>query len=57
MNGKFQCALAQVASDSLNGAWGFTEYASLWLPSVVLFGMTFGMLGILLIALRRRDPV
>jgi hypothetical protein len=56
-NGKFQCAIAQVASDSLNGAWGFGEYASLWLPSAVLFGMTFLMLAILLIALRRRDPV
>jgi hypothetical protein len=55
--GKFHCAIAQVASDSLNGAWGFGEYASLWLPSVVLLGMSFGMLGILLIALRRRDPV
>jgi ABC-type multidrug transport system ATPase subunit/pSer/pThr/pTyr-binding forkhead associated (FHA) protein len=57
VNGKFQCAIAQVASDTLNGAWGFTEYASLWLPSAVLFGMTFAMLAILLIALKRRDPV
>jgi hypothetical protein len=57
VNGKFQCAIAQVASDSLNGAWGFTEYASLWLPSAVLFGMTFAMIAILLVALKRRDPV
>jgi hypothetical protein len=57
VNGKFQCALAQVASDSLNGAWGFSEYASLWLPSAVLFGMTFAMLAILLVSLKRRDPV
>jgi hypothetical protein len=56
-NGKFQCAIAQVASDSLNGAWGFGEYASLWLPAAVLLGMSFLMLGVLLIALRRRDPV
>jgi ABC-type multidrug transport system ATPase subunit/pSer/pThr/pTyr-binding forkhead associated (FHA) protein len=55
--GKFQCALAQVASDTLNGAWGFTEYATLWFPSAVLFVMTFAMLAILLIALKRRDPV
>jgi hypothetical protein len=56
-NGKFQCAVAQVASDTLNGAWGFSEYSSLWLPSAVLIGMTLGMVVILLIALRRRDPV
>jgi ABC-type multidrug transport system ATPase subunit/pSer/pThr/pTyr-binding forkhead associated (FHA) protein len=56
-NGKFACALAQVASDSLNGAWGFVEFSSLWLPATVLFGMTFAMLIILLIALKRRDPV
>ena len=24
--GKFQCAIAQVASDTLTGAWGFTEW-------------------------------
>jgi hypothetical protein len=56
-NGKFACALAQVASDSLNGAWGFTEFSSLWLPPTVLLGMTGGMLVILLVALKRRDPV
>jgi hypothetical protein len=56
-NGKFQCAIAQVASDSLNGGWGFGEFSSLWLPSAVLFGMTFAMIVVLLIALKRRDPV
>jgi hypothetical protein len=56
-DGKFQCAIAQVASDSLNGAWGFTEWDIAWLPAAVLFGMTFVMLIILLIALKRRDPV
>jgi hypothetical protein len=56
-NGHFQCAIAQVASDSLNGAWGFTEWDTLWLPSAILFGMTFAMLVVLLIALKRRDPV
>jgi ABC-type multidrug transport system ATPase subunit/pSer/pThr/pTyr-binding forkhead associated (FHA) protein len=55
--GHFQCAIAQVASDTLNGAWGFTEWNTMWLPAVALFGMTFGMLGILLVALKRRDPV
>jgi ABC-type multidrug transport system ATPase subunit len=57
VGGHFQCAIAQVASDSLNGAWGFGEYATLWLPSTVLFGMTFAMIVVLLIALKRRDPV
>jgi hypothetical protein len=56
-SGRFQCALAQMASDSIAGAWGFTEYAVPWFPSAVLFAMTFAMLVVLLIALRRRDPV
>ena len=55
--GKFQCAVAQVASDSITGAWGFTEWSTPWLPAAVLFGMTFGMFVILLIALKNRDPV
>jgi ABC-type multidrug transport system ATPase subunit/pSer/pThr/pTyr-binding forkhead associated (FHA) protein len=55
--GKFHCAVAQVASDSLNGAWGFTEWDTPWLPAAVLFGMTFAMLIVLLVALKRRDPV
>ncbi len=55
--GHFQCAIAQVASDTLNGAWGFTEWSLLWLPSAVLFGMTFLLLGSLLVALKRQDPV
>ena len=53
----FQCAIAQVASDSLVGAWGFTEWDTLWMPAAVLFGTTFGMFVILLIALKRQDPV
>jgi hypothetical protein len=56
-NGKFQCAVAQVASSSLNGAWGFSEWDTAWLPAAMLFGMTFAMLVVLLIALKRRDPV
>jgi hypothetical protein len=55
--GHFQCAIAQVASEALNGAWGFTEWNTMWLPSAALFGMTFGMLAVLLVALKRRDPV
>jgi hypothetical protein len=55
--GRFQCAVAQVASDSLTGAWGFTEWSTPWLPAAVLFGMTAVLLVVLLVALRRRDPV
>jgi len=56
-HGKFQCAIAQVASDTINGGWGFTEWDQVWLPSTVLSGMTLAMLVVLLIALKRRDPV
>jgi ABC-type transport system involved in multi-copper enzyme maturation permease subunit len=55
--GFFQCALAQIGSGTLQGAWGFTMYLEHWLPPVVLIAMTFGMLGLLLILLKRRDPV
>jgi hypothetical protein len=55
--GRFQCAAAQVASDSISGAWGFTEWSTLWLPAAVLYAMTLVILIVLLIALRRRDPV
>jgi ABC-type multidrug transport system ATPase subunit/pSer/pThr/pTyr-binding forkhead associated (FHA) protein len=55
--GKFKCATAQIASDSLAGAWGFTQWDTYWVPSAVLGGMTVGMLLILLILLKRRDPV
>jgi len=56
-NGKFQCAVAQVASDTLTGAWGFIEWDQLWMPSAALFATTLLMLIVLLIALKRRDPV
>ncbi len=55
--GRFQCAIAQIASDSLSGAWGFTEWSTLWMPGVMLFGMTLALMVVLLIALKRRDPV
>jgi hypothetical protein len=55
--GRFQCAVAQMASDSLTGAWGFTEWNVGWLPAAVLSAMTGVMLLIVLVALRRRDPV
>jgi len=56
-NGRFQCAIAQVSSDSLSGAWGFVEWNALWLPSAVLGAMTLAMMIVLLMALKRRDPV
>ena len=56
-NGHFKCAIAQMASDQLAGGWGFIYYADLWLPFVVLYGMTALMMMILLIILKRRDPV
>lgn len=55
--GFFQCAVAQVGSGQLQGAWGFTNYLDIWLPSTILFAMTVGMVVILLILLKRRDPV
>jgi ABC transport system ATP-binding/permease protein len=57
VGGRFQCAVAQVASDSITGAWGFTEWSTIWLPWAVLAAMTASMIVVLLIALRRRDPV
>ncbi|MDB4946454.1 MAG: ABC-type multidrug transport system, ATPase component [Labilithrix sp.] len=57
IGGHFQCAIAQMGSDQLKGAWGFTMYDQTWLPIAVLMGMTVVMLGLLLILLKRRDPV
>jgi hypothetical protein len=39
------------------GAWGFTQYDQLWIPYAVLGGITVGLLIILTILLKRRDPV
>jgi len=55
--GKFQCALAQVASTDLNGAWGFVSYNQVWLPFAVLGGMLTVQLIAILILLKRRDSV
>lgn len=55
--GRFECATAQLASDTLSGAWGFTNYDVLWVPIAVLGGMTVVTLLVLLIILKRRDPV
>jgi ABC-type multidrug transport system ATPase subunit/pSer/pThr/pTyr-binding forkhead associated (FHA) protein len=55
--GVFKCAIAQVASGSLDGAWGFAEWNVPWMPAAVLFGTTFAMFVVLLVTLKRRDPV
>jgi len=55
--GRFHCAVAQIASDTIPGAWGFSDWALTWLPFAVLYGMTFAMIIILFVLLRRRDPV
>ena len=56
-NGKFKCAIVQMASETQVGAWGFSQYEQLWMPYAVLGGMTFGILILLTILLKRRDPV
>jgi ABC-type multidrug transport system ATPase subunit len=55
--GRFYCAKAQLASEDFNGAWGFSQYESPWLPFAILGSLTALLLGLLLILLRRRDPV
>jgi ABC-type multidrug transport system ATPase subunit/pSer/pThr/pTyr-binding forkhead associated (FHA) protein len=56
-DGKFHCAVAQMASDAIPGAWGFTAWSSFLLPAGILFAMTAGILVLLLVLLKRRDPV
>ena len=56
-SGYFQCAIAQMGSDTLKGAWGFTMYEVHILPIAALMAGTFVMLALLLILLKRRDPV
>ena len=55
--GNFECATAQVASDSLNGAWSFTNYDQAVIPFLVLSTMTVVLLGAVLVLLRRRDQM
>jgi ABC-type multidrug transport system ATPase subunit/pSer/pThr/pTyr-binding forkhead associated (FHA) protein len=56
-NGHFQCAVAQVASPDLNGAWGFVNYANPWLPAAVLGAMMLVQFVFILMLLKRRDSV
>jgi ABC-type multidrug transport system ATPase subunit/predicted component of type VI protein secretion system len=55
--GKFECAMAQVASDSINGAWSFTSYEQTYLPYAVLTGTALIVFAGILVLLRRRDQV
>ena len=55
--GKFKCAIAQMASDSQAGAWGFTTYDERWVPYAVLGGMTLVIFVAMCLFLKRRDPV
>jgi hypothetical protein len=56
-DGQFHCATAQVASDTLSGAWSFTTYEDKFVPFAVLLGMTFMLIITILVILKRRDPV
>jgi ABC transport system ATP-binding/permease protein len=55
--GKFKCAIAQMGSDQLMGAWGFTQHDQIWLPYAVLGGMTFVIMTVMMLILKSRDPV
>jgi ABC-type multidrug transport system ATPase subunit/pSer/pThr/pTyr-binding forkhead associated (FHA) protein len=55
--GKFRCAEAQIASADFNGAWGFTTYTNIWLPPVVLLGMSLFAFITILVILKRRDSI
>ncbi len=56
-SGHFQCAVAQVESATMPGAWGFVNWNMTGLPIGILFSMTLVMMVILFVLLRRRDPV
>jgi len=56
-DGHFQCAVAQIQSSTLPGAWGFENWEYTGYPWAVLCLLTAAMLAILFIMLKRRDPV
>jgi ABC transport system ATP-binding/permease protein len=56
-NGRFRCATAQIASETFNGAWGFSNFEYIYIPYLMLGGMTLAALVIMLIVLKRRDSV
>ncbi len=55
--GKFHCAEAQIASDTLSGAWGFVHFQSPSLPLAVLSAIMVATLGAIAWVLRRRDRI
>jgi hypothetical protein len=55
--GRFSCATAQMASETLNGAWGFSGYDKAALTFGVLGGTTLVVFLLVLLFLKRRDPV
>jgi hypothetical protein len=55
--GHFSCAEAQIASDSFNGAWGFTNWQETWMPPLMLGIMMAVALAAILVILKSRDPV
>jgi hypothetical protein len=55
--GKFKCAEAQIASDTFNGAWGFTNWDVAWMPPLVLSAMMLVLVAAILMILKARDPV
>jgi len=55
--GHFRCAEAQIASDTFNGAWGFTDYNLAWMPPAVMGSMMILMMIVILVILKSRDPV
>lgn len=50
--GSFECALAQLESSQLTGAWAL--HSPQWLPSLALTLMTTGSLGLVVVLLKRR---
>jgi hypothetical protein len=46
-----------MASESIPGAWGFTQWNSAFFPTAILGAMTVVMFVVLFVLLRRRDPV
>ena len=55
--GRFRCAEAQIASDSINGAWGFTSWDAAWMPPLMLTVMMLAAIAGILFILKNRDPV
>jgi ABC transport system ATP-binding/permease protein len=55
--GRFGCAKAQIASDTLYGAWGFESYEASWLPPLMLGLLTASVLTGIVRLLRRRDRI